>query len=356
MFNWTSRLALPLKKNPKGLSSVPQVQSLKERLSAVVKSHLRENFMEFSALPATNTTRRWVPAVQYTPVELLDRVPRRSTSPAAVTGPTTTTATCASTARSRTGTSTSGYYVGIVKAKIKFFDYRGGGQYAPTQKASELVDPKYIYLVDFPTRKLMGEKIQVDNMEEIIKQYKRGEDFRKVFRKIGEPGAHIHTAQVMALTASPTAVEDIKGVLGMKRETCVNVMGNLDSKNIILASIKKTSMQSLLDLDGINNEPKAFEKRCQPELKNYQIWLHASSPSWYADFEETKDAFHGKIEEAVREHNIPDEMVVNWDQTGINVVPDGGWTLAEGSRQVPIIGLEDKRQFSIITLTCCFSE
>ncbi|KAI8493907.1 Transcription factor SOX-6 [Branchiostoma belcheri] len=46
------------------------------------------------------------------------------------------------------------------KAKIKFFDYRGGGQYTPTQKASELVDPKYIYLVDFPTRKLMGEKIQ----------------------------------------------------------------------------------------------------------------------------------------------------------------------------------------------------
>ncbi|KAI8516219.1 hypothetical protein Bbelb_048000 [Branchiostoma belcheri] len=58
------------------------------------------------------------------------------------------------------------------KAKIKFFDYRGGGQYTPTQKASELVDPKYVYLVDFPTRKLMGEKIQVDNMEEIIKQYK----------------------------------------------------------------------------------------------------------------------------------------------------------------------------------------
>ncbi|KAI8494040.1 hypothetical protein Bbelb_283870 [Branchiostoma belcheri] len=51
-----------------------------------------------------------------------------------------------------------------------------------------------------------------------------GEDFRKDLRKIGEPGAHIHTAQVMALTASasPTAVEDIKGVLGMKRETCVN--------------------------------------------------------------------------------------------------------------------------------------
>ncbi|KAI8493165.1 Transcription factor SOX-6 [Branchiostoma belcheri] len=50
-----------------------------------------------------------------------------------------------------------GHYVGIVKAK--FFDYRVGGQYAPTQ-ASELVDPKYVYLVNFPTRYLMGEKTQ----------------------------------------------------------------------------------------------------------------------------------------------------------------------------------------------------
>ncbi|KAI8493983.1 hypothetical protein Bbelb_283300 [Branchiostoma belcheri] len=159
------------------LPGVTEVQSLKERLSVVVKSHLRENFMEFSALPATNTTRRWVPAVQYTPVELLDRcqdvldtnflqrqAPYGQKRRKIVSDRYAKLIFWLQPGR-------EGHYVGIVKAKIKFFDYRGGGQYAPTQ-ASELVDPKYVYLVDFPTRKLMGGKIQVDNMEEIIQQYK----------------------------------------------------------------------------------------------------------------------------------------------------------------------------------------
>ncbi|XP_019635711.1 PREDICTED: uncharacterized protein LOC109478536 [Branchiostoma belcheri] len=53
------------------------------------------------------------------------------------------------------------------------------------------------------------------------------------------------------------------------------------------------------------------------------------------DFDQTRDDFHQRIEDIVRENDIPDELVVNWDQTGINVVPVGGWTLAEeGSRQV----------------------
>ncbi|CAH1268946.1 Hypp4042 [Branchiostoma lanceolatum] len=46
---------------------------------------------------------------------------------------------------------------------------------------------------------------------------------------------------------------------------------------------------------------------------------------------------------AVRPHDIPDEMILNWDQTGVNIVPVGSWTLKEeGSKQVPITGLEDK--------------
>ncbi|KAI8516439.1 hypothetical protein Bbelb_050200 [Branchiostoma belcheri] len=69
------------------------------------------------------------------------------------------------------------HYVRIVKAKIKSFDYRGGGQYAPTQKASELVDPKYVYLVNFPTRNLMGEKTQ---LEALISSYTPPPEVRHV--------------------------------------------------------------------------------------------------------------------------------------------------------------------------------
>ncbi|CAH1268951.1 Hypp4045 [Branchiostoma lanceolatum] len=59
---------------------------------------------------------------------------------------------------------------------------------------------------------------------------------------------------------------------------------------------------------------------------------------------------------AVRPHDIPDEMILNWDQTGVNIVPVGSWTLKEeGSKQVPITGLEDKRRITctlLLTTTC----
>jgi len=67
------------------------------------------------------------------------------------------------------------------------------------------------------------------------------------------------------------------------------------------------------------------------------------------DYEETRDEFYARIQEAVRKHNIPADMIVNWDQTGVPIVPVGGWTLEEaGSRQVAVVGLEDKRQITAL--------
>ncbi|CAH1248540.1 Hypp8221 [Branchiostoma lanceolatum] len=63
-----------------------------------------------------------------------------------------------------------------------------------------------------------------------------------------------------------------------------------------------------------------------------------------ADFEESRDSFHERIKEAVAQHHILDDTVVNFDQTGVPIVPVGGWTLEEaGANQVPICVLEDKR-------------
>ncbi|CAH1248531.1 Hypp8212 [Branchiostoma lanceolatum] len=67
-----------------------------------------------------------------------------------------------------------------------------------------------------------------------------------------------------------------------------------------------------------------------------------------ADFEERRDIFHEQIKEAIAQHNILDDMVVNFDQTGVQSVPSGEWTLEEaGARQVSIVGLEDKRQITV---------
>ena len=56
---------------------------------------------------------------------------------------------------------------------------------------------------------------------------------------------------------------------------------------------------------------------------------------------------------------VADSLIINLDQTGIKLVPCGDWTMAaEGSRQVEVIGLGDKRQItatfsaSLMVISC----
>lgn len=49
------------------------------------------------------------------------------------------------------------------------------------------------------------------------------------------------------------------------------------------------------------------------------------------------------------EFNVPDELFINWDQTGCQLIPGGEWTIKErGSSQVTIAGLDDKRQITVL--------
>ena len=61
----------------------------------------------------------------------------------------------------------------------------------------------------------------------------------------------------------------------------------------------------------------------------------------------------GYLRQAVRDGKVPPELVINWDQTGVNVVPSSQWTQAEkGTSRVEIAGAGDKRQTHSVA-TCC---
>lgn len=54
--------------------------------------------------------------------------------------------------------------------------------------------------------------------------------------------------------------------------------------------------------------------------------------------------FTSKIAADVKKHSIPEELIINWDQTPLKYVPCGQWTMAEkGSSKVALAGLSDKR-------------
>ncbi len=53
----------------------------------------------------------------------------------------------------------------------------------------------------------------------------------------------------------------------------------------------------------------------------------------------------------VEMEEIPAELILNWDQTGIKTVPSNTWTMdKQGSKQVEIIEANDKR---LITAVFC---
>ena len=64
-------------------------------------------------------------------------------------------------------------------------------------------------------------------------------------------------------------------------------------------------------------------------------------------FEKVKSSHLKQIGEMVKLRSMPDSLIINLDQTGMKLVPTGDWTMAaEGSRQVEMIGLGDKRQIT----------
>ena len=71
-----------------------------------------------------------------------------------------------------------------------------------------------------------------------------------------------------------------------------------------------------------------------------------------ADYARLKEAFLNDVVSVVTMEEIPGELMLNWDQTGIHLVPASAWTMERsGSKRVEITGVGDKRQ--ITALFCC---
>ena len=67
------------------------------------------------------------------------------------------------------------------------------------------------------------------------------------------------------------------------------------------------------------------------------------------DLEEVKYSFLTEVVETVDINDIPLELILNWDQTGINLVPTAFWTMDKrGKKRIAIEGYQDKRQITAV--------
>ena len=66
-------------------------------------------------------------------------------------------------------------------------------------------------------------------------------------------------------------------------------------------------------------------------------------------FDDLKEQYLLDIKAVVEMEKAPPELVLNWDHTGINIVPGSQWTMEEkGSKRVGVSGLNDKRQITAV--------
>ena len=67
------------------------------------------------------------------------------------------------------------------------------------------------------------------------------------------------------------------------------------------------------------------------------------------DFVEVKTNYLADIKAIISLEEVPPCLVINWDHTGLKYVPVSSWTMAkEGSKKVPIAGVDDKRQITAV--------
>jgi len=73
------------------------------------------------------------------------------------------------------------------------------------------------------------------------------------------------------------------------------------------------------------------------------------------EFDEIKKLFLLDIENIVQMDEVPPELIVNWEHTGINYIPVSSWIMEKvGAKRVDIIGKDDKRQLTTV-LGCSLS-
>ena len=67
------------------------------------------------------------------------------------------------------------------------------------------------------------------------------------------------------------------------------------------------------------------------------------------DFASLKESFLDDVVATVTMEEIPMELILNWDQTGIKMVPSSGWTMdRQGAKRVEVSGVNDKRMITAV--------
>ena len=67
------------------------------------------------------------------------------------------------------------------------------------------------------------------------------------------------------------------------------------------------------------------------------------------NFAAVKEDYLLEIKQVITMDEIPADLIINFDQTGLSIVPSSDWTMeAKGAKRVEAVGKDDKRQLTAV--------
>jgi hypothetical protein len=189
--------------------------------------------------------------------------------------------------------------------------------------------------------------------ESTVKSIKKGylEELRK--RPRADDGEGI--------VALPTKKRGRKLLLGEDLDTKVQIYlrkvregGGAVSARIALAAARGILLKCNPSLLVQNGGPVDLNKFWAHSLMKRMKFVQrkattSKSKNSLVDFAERKAEFLDAVAEAVVMEEIPAELVLNWDQTGIKLVPSSVWTMErQGEKRIEMVGVNDKRQITAV--------
>ena len=129
--------------------------------------------------------------------------------------------------------------------------------------------------------------------------------------------------------------------------------GGVVNTAIAMASARgivlKLNQTSLAEFGGHIDITKNWAKSLLHRMDFVKRKRTTKSKVTVENFERIKADFQREIATTVAMEDIPAELVFNWDQTGLNLVPASNWTMeVRGSKRVEVAGLTDKRQITAV--------
>ena len=72
------------------------------------------------------------------------------------------------------------------------------------------------------------------------------------------------------------------------------------------------------------------------------------------DFDLIKEQYLIDVKSLVCMEEIPNQLLINWDQTGLKLAPSSNWIMEKcGAKCVGITAIDDKRQFTLCFVVHC---